>query len=174
MGFPGLRYVPSEQANQGELQGDKSRVDVAIFSTAVEREASNRQGYAQLVLQCLGKPAQFFRRELGKQKQLGLYFASIGGNADALAEQLMLSVAWYCYFDGQGLPTTRQDFEQRMTARREALSQVFQLTLSVSRLYSNYVSRWFKNGAITIAGLCSQRCRICMLNWLSWCRKTCC
>ena len=52
------------------------------------------------------------------------------GNADALAEQLMLSVAWYCYFDGQGLPTTRQDFEQRMTARREALSQVFQLTLS--------------------------------------------
>ena len=129
MGFPGLRYVPPEQANQGGKGGDKSRVDVAIFSTAVEREASNRQGYAQLVLQCLGKPAQFFRRELGKQKQLGLYFASMG-NADALAEQLMLSVAWYCYFDGQGLPTTRQDFEQRMAARREALAQVFQLTLS--------------------------------------------
>ena len=43
MGFPGLRYVPSEQANQGGKGGDKSRVDVAIFSTAVEREASNRQ-----------------------------------------------------------------------------------------------------------------------------------
>lgn len=129
MGFPGLRYVAPTQTNQGGKGGVKSRVDVAIFPTATEREASNRQGYAQLALQSLGKPAQFFRRELGKQKQLGLYFASMG-NADALAEQLMLSVAWYCYFDGQILPTTRQEFDARMTARRGALAEVFQLTLS--------------------------------------------
>jgi ATP-dependent helicase HrpA len=129
MGFPGLRYVAPTQTNQGGKGGVKSRVDVAIFPTVTEREASNRQGYAQLALQSLGKPAQFFRRELGKQKQLGLYFASMG-NADALAEQLMLSVAWYCYFDGQILPTTRQEFDARMTARRGALAEVFQLTLS--------------------------------------------
>ena len=129
MGFPGLRYVAPTQTNQGGKGGVKSRVDVAIFPTVTEREASNRQGYAQLALQSLGKPAQFFRRELGKQKQLGLYFASMG-NADALAEQLMLGVAWYCYFDGQILPTTRQEFDARMTARRGALAEVFQLTLS--------------------------------------------
>ena len=130
MGFPGLRYVAPPATHQGGKGGTvKSRVDVAIFSTAVEREASNRQGYAQLALQSLGKPAQFFRRELGKQKKLGLYFASMG-NADALAEQLMLSVAWYCYFDGQELPVTRQEFDERMTAQRSALAEVFQLTLS--------------------------------------------
>ena len=42
MGFPGLRWR-ALRANQGGKGGDKSRVDVAIFSTAVEREASNRQ-----------------------------------------------------------------------------------------------------------------------------------
>ena len=130
MGFPGLRYVAPPATHQGGKGGAvKSRVDVAMFSTAVAREASNRQGYAQLALQSLGKPAQFFRRELGKQKKLGLYFASMG-NADALAEQLMLSVAWYCYFDGQELPITRQEFDERMTAQRSALAEVFQLTLS--------------------------------------------
>jgi ATP-dependent helicase HrpA len=129
MGFPGLRYVAPAQEKQSGKGSLSSRVDVAIFSTAAEREASNRNGYAQLALQSLGKPAQFFRRELGKQKQLGLYFASMG-NADALAEQLMLSVAWYCYFDGQILPTTRKDFDERMTTRRSALAEVFQLTLS--------------------------------------------
>ena len=96
------------------------------------------------------------------------------GNADALAEQLMLSVAWYCYFDGQGLPTTRQDFEQRMTARREALSQVFQLTLSsleaVLKLRFEMVQELSNyNRRALLPAL-----QICMLNWLSWCRKTCC
>ena len=128
MGFPGLSYVEPAQANQGGKGAAKARVDVVIFSTATEREMANRQGYAQLALQTLGKPAQFFRRELGKHKQLGLYFASLG-NAEALAEQLLLSVAWYCYFDGQALPQTREDFEQRMSAQRGALAEVFQLTL---------------------------------------------
>ena len=49
-----------------------------IFSTAAEREAANRQGYAQLAPQLLGKPAQFFRRELGKHKQLGLFLPPWG------------------------------------------------------------------------------------------------
>ena len=70
MGFPGLSYVEPAQANQGGKGAAKARVDVVIFSTATEREMANRQGYAQLALQTLGKPAQFFRRELGKHKQL--------------------------------------------------------------------------------------------------------
>ena len=59
MGFPGLRYVAPAQTNQGGNVIVKTRVDVAIFPTVAEREASNRQGYAQLALQTLGKPAQF-------------------------------------------------------------------------------------------------------------------
>ena len=47
-----------------------------------------------------------------------------------LAEELLLSVTWYCYFDGRVLPATRQDFEQRMTEHRGDLAEVFGLTLA--------------------------------------------
>lgn len=128
MGFPGLRYIAASGKTAGK-PSNQARVDIAMFATGLERDAANRQGYAQLALTRLGKPGQFFRRELAKQKQLGLYFASLG-NADALAEQLMLSVAWYCYFDGQSLPYTRTEFEDRLTSRRGELAEIFQLTLS--------------------------------------------
>ena len=101
MGFPGLSYVEPAQANQGGKGAAKARVDVVIFSTATEREMANRQDMRNWL--CRPETSTVFRRELGKHKQLGLYFASLG-NAEALAEQLLLSVAWYCYFDGQALP----------------------------------------------------------------------
>ena len=153
------------------VRGDKSRVDVAIFSTAVEREASNRQGYAQLGCS-VSKPAQFFRRELGKQKQLGLYFASMG-NADALAEH-RCSVSPGIVTLMVSLSTTRQDLSSVATARWEALSQVFQLTLSsleaVLKLRFEMVQELSKHNRRALL----PALQICMLNWLSWCRKTCC
>lgn len=129
MGFPGLRCALTPSEGRQEKNSVKAPVDIAMYATATERDLANRQGYAQLALNLLGKPAQFFRRELGKHKQLGLYFASLG-NADALAQQVMLSAVWYCYFDGRDLPTSETDFLQRMENERGSLANVFSLTLA--------------------------------------------
>ena len=132
VGFPGLSFCGAAaktgaKGTKGE-KGANGSVNLSIFVSAAERDIANRHGYAQLALMQLGKPAQFFRRELSKNKRLGLYFASLG-NAEVLAEELLLSVAWYCYFDGRALPTTAQEFAQRMTDCRGELADVFALTL---------------------------------------------
>lgn len=129
MGFPGLRYAPISNAPHvnSKTQAPK-QVDLAVFATAKERDAANRFGFAQLALTKLGKPAQFFRRELAKRKQLGLYFASMG-NAQLLTEQCLLGVAWYCYFDGQTLPKSDAELEERLAEKRGNLADVFRITL---------------------------------------------
>lgn len=129
MGFPGLRYALSSDGphTNNKTQMPK-QVDLAVFATAKERDAANRFGFAQLALTRLGKPAQFFRRELAKHKQLGLYFASMG-NAQSLTEQCLLGVAWYCYFDGQALPKSDAELAERLEVKRGELADVFYLTL---------------------------------------------
>jgi ATP-dependent helicase HrpA len=130
MGFPGLRYVASSDRPQINNKAQVSKqVDLAVFATAQERDAAARFGFAQLALIKLGKPAQFFRRELAKQTQLGLYFASMG-NAELLTEQCLLGVAWYCYFDGQGLPKSDAELDERLAAKRGEFADVFRLTLT--------------------------------------------
>ena len=117
-------YVEPAQANQGG-RGRKARVDVVIFSTAAEREMQTDRG-TQLALQLLGNQHSF-RRELGKHKQRHILppwgMRRRWPNSYAQCR-------WYCYFDGQVLPQTREDFDQRMSAQRGALAEVFQLTLS--------------------------------------------
>ena len=133
VGFPGLSFCGTKATKGAKVskaeKGKRGSVNLAVFVSAAERDIANRHGYAQLALTQLGKPAQFFRRELGKHRQLGLYFASLG-NAEVLEEELLLSVAWYCYFDGRTLPSTAQEFTQRMADRRGELADVFALTLS--------------------------------------------
>ena len=133
VGFPGLSFCGTKATKGAKVskaeKGKRGSVNLAVFVSAAERDIANRHGYAQLALTQLGKPAQFFRRELGKHRQLGLYFASLG-NAEVLAEELLLSVAWYCYFDGRTLPSTAQEFTQRMADCRGELADVFALTLS--------------------------------------------
>ena len=133
VGFPGLSFCGTKATKGAKVskaeKGKRGSVNLAVFVSAAERDIANRHGYAQLALTQLGKPAQFFRRELGKHRQLGLYFASLG-NAEVLAEELLLSVAWYCYFDGRTLPSTAQEFAQRMADCRGELADVFTLTLS--------------------------------------------
>lgn len=129
MGYPGLRYALSSDAVHANSKTHAPKqVDLTVFSTAKERDAANRFGFAQLALTKLGKPVQFFRRELAKRKQLGLYFASMG-NAQSLTEQCLLGVAWYCYFDGQALPNSDAELDARLAAKRGELADVFRLTL---------------------------------------------
>ena len=133
VGFPGLSFCGTKATKGAKVskaeKGKRGSVNLAVFVSAAERDIANRHGYAQLALTQLGKPAQFFRRELGKHRQLGLYFASLG-NAEVLAEELLQRVAWYCYFDGRTLPSTAQEFTQRMADCRGELADVFALTLS--------------------------------------------
>ena len=121
MAYPGLQYLPGEG-------GKKASVGLRLFVSPKQRDAANRLGFAQLALLNLGKPAQFFRRQLAKERELGLYFASLG-SADQLFEQLMLNVAWYCYFDDRPLPKTTSEFDQRLQDRRGALADVFNETI---------------------------------------------
>ena len=99
-----------------------------LFETAQLRDQANRLGYPKLALLQIGKPANFFRRELAKEKQLGLYFAGIG-SAEVLREQLMLNVAWYCYFEGRELPASADEFAQRLDEHRGDLNDIFRDTV---------------------------------------------
>jgi ATP-dependent helicase HrpA len=103
-------------------------VQLKLFATAQLRDQANRLGYPKLALLQIGKPANFFRKELAKEKQLGLYFAGIG-SAEELREQLMLNVAWYCYFEGKDLPVTSEQFARRLDAHRGELNEVFRDTV---------------------------------------------
>jgi ATP-dependent helicase HrpA len=103
-------------------------VQLKLFETAQLRDQANRLGYSKLALLQVGKPANFFRRELAKEKQLGLYFAGIG-SAEILREQLMLNVAWYCYFEGRELPASADEFAQRLDAHRGDLNDIFRDTV---------------------------------------------
>ena len=132
VGFPGLSFcgagaTAGAKGRKGE-KGKRGSVNLSIFVSAAERDIANRHGYAQLALMQLGKRAQFFRRELSKISGSVCISPSLG-NAEVLAEELLLSVAWYCYFDGRALPTTAQEFAQRMTDCRGELVDVFALTL---------------------------------------------
>jgi len=114
-------------AYPGLVDADGS-VQLRLFETAQLRDQANRRGYPKLALLQVGKPANFFRRELTKEKQLGLYFAGIG-SAEALREQLMLNVAWYCFFEDRELPTSASEFAQRLDERRGDLNDIFRDTV---------------------------------------------
>ncbi|GIS19845.1 MAG: hypothetical protein CM15mP120_17610 [Pseudomonadota bacterium] len=88
------------------------------FNSPSARDRANRRGYARLMLQHLGKAGKFFRRELAKEKQLGLYFSALG-SAQELQDQLLLNVIWYCYFENRALPQDAEQFAERAQACRE-------------------------------------------------------
>ena len=114
-------------AYPGLVDADGS-VQLKLFETAQLRDQANRLGFPKLALLQIGKPANFFRRELAKEKQLGLYFAGIG-SAEVLREQLMLNVAWYCYFEGRVLPANADEFAQRLDEHRGDLNDIFRDTV---------------------------------------------
>lgn len=114
------------------LQENGPDVDLQLFATPQERDRANRRGYARLMLQHLGKTTKFFRRELAKEKQLGLYFSALG-SAQELHDQLLLNVIWYCYFEDRLLPADAQQFAQCALASRGDLADVFATTVTTMR-----------------------------------------
>jgi ATP-dependent helicase HrpA len=104
-------------------------VDLRAFTDKRERDVATRRGYTRLGILHLGKAAKYFIKELKKDKQLGLYFVSLG-TAEQLYDEVLRNVIWYCYFESQDLPTTRDEFVERMDARRGALADTFTTTVS--------------------------------------------
>ncbi len=109
-----------------------THVDLRLFASSSERDRANRLGYARLMLQHLGKAGTYFRRELAKEKELGLYFSALG-SAQELSDQLMLNVIWYCYFEGLELPRNADHFAERAQSRRTELAGIFAATVDIVR-----------------------------------------
>jgi ATP-dependent helicase HrpA len=138
----GLRAFPARSVPRQELVRDGSStrmtypgfvdqgdsVDLKAFSDMHERDASNRAGYARLALLELGKMAQYFNKELKKERDLGLYFASLGSR-EQLHDEILRNVVWYCCFDGRELPRDRESFEERVRAGRGDIADVFASTV---------------------------------------------
>ena len=109
-----------------------THVDLQLFASPAQRDRANRLGYARLMLQNLGKAGSYFRRELTKEKELGLYFSALG-SAQELSDQLMLNVIWYCYFEGRELPRNADQFAERAHSRRGDLADIFTTTVDLVR-----------------------------------------
>ncbi len=102
MAFPGL-------VDAGDT------VELHCFATRLERDAAHREGLARLALLSLGQTGRYVRREIDKHPELGLHFVALG-DAATLKGQLLLNVAWYCFFEGRPLPATSADFNARVQA----------------------------------------------------------
>ncbi|MDP6375368.1 MAG: ATP-dependent RNA helicase HrpA [Pseudomonadales bacterium] len=103
-------------------------VERRAFSTRLEQGRANRTGYARVAWLSLGPAVRYFQRELDKRKDLGLLFATIG-DARTLREDVLLGVAWYCFFEGRKLPVSAEQFTERLEAERPKLADVFNDTL---------------------------------------------
>jgi len=109
-----------------------AHVDLQLFASPAARDLANRRGYPRLMLQKIGKAGTYFRRELAKEKELGLYFSALG-SAQQLTDQLMLNVVWYCYFEGRELPSSADQFADRAQSCRGDLAEIFAATVDVVR-----------------------------------------
>ena len=103
-------------------------VDVKLFDTAQERDQSHRDGLIRLALINLGQVGRYFRKELDKHPHMSLHFATLG-TAGELKEEILRSVVWRCYFEGEALPDEEGAFKQRLEERRPHLAGVFTETV---------------------------------------------
>ena len=99
-------------------------VDLRICATGQEQAEANRSGYPRLAWLTLGKPRRFFERQVLKDSTLVAH-ASVIGEPRVLVDSVMLAVAWRCYFENHGLPTTKAAFEALLKAERPRLADIF-------------------------------------------------
>ena len=105
-----------------------SSVDLIIQPTSKGQEFTNRQGYARLALLAERRAVRQMRRELERETRTALHFASLGTMAE-LVDGVVMASAWFTFFDGDALPTTKAAFDERITARRATFYPTFQTTV---------------------------------------------
>ena len=104
-------------------------VDLKLFGSAQAQEAANRQGYTRLALLKLGQAGRHLRKQLERERELGLHYASLGTSRD-LQDEVLRGVAWYCFFEGRPLPASGADFDARIAACKNELNGWFDRTLA--------------------------------------------
>ncbi|MBX3706631.1 MAG: ATP-dependent RNA helicase HrpA [Pseudomonadales bacterium] len=108
------------------------RVDLKLLPSARAQAAANRGGYARLALLQLGQTVRLLARQLERERDLGLHYATLG-TAQALRDRVLIGVVWYCFFEGRPLPVDRATFNERIAACRGELARCFEATLTSLR-----------------------------------------
>jgi ATP-dependent helicase HrpA len=106
--------------------------ELRLFPSAHAQAVANRDGYARLALLAIGARATALGKEIDRQRDLGLHYASLG-TARELRERTLRGVAWYCFFEGRPLPREAAEFDARIAAHRGELPQVFERALGALR-----------------------------------------
>ena len=99
-------------------------VAVTFAGTVRQQSRINRSGYSRLAMLYQRQSVRFFRSEIKKERQLGLYY-SVLGTAQQLEQQLLHTAFWYCFFEDRNLPTTEPEFTQRLAENKSNLTQIF-------------------------------------------------
>ena len=98
-------------------------VDLLMHATPFGRTALNRAGYARLALLADARSARHLRREVEHDRALARCYAPLGSAAE-LADSVLMAAAWFAYFEGRDLPTTRQAFDSRLATAQLARTGV--------------------------------------------------
>lgn len=104
-------------------------VDLTLFTSMSEQAKFNRNGYARLALLSVRQITRFLKKELSKDREIGLHFAMLGG-AEQLRDELLRAASWYAFFEGRPLPLDRQSFEKCIAEHRGQLAEVFASTVT--------------------------------------------
>ncbi|MEZ5560215.1 MAG: DUF3418 domain-containing protein [Pseudomonadales bacterium] len=107
-------------------------VDLRLLASAEAQADANRRGFARLALLELGQTARHLKKRLDRERDLGLRYASLG-DARTLHDEVLRGSVWYCLFEDQPLPRDARAFRALLSARRGALTGVFEQTLEAVR-----------------------------------------
>jgi ATP-dependent helicase HrpA len=107
-------------------------VDLRLFPSVQAQAEANRRGYARLALLRQGATPRMLRKQLDRERELGLQYASLGSARD-LHENLLLGIAWYCFFEDRPLPACAAEFDRRIDAHRGELGRWYERILAVVR-----------------------------------------
>jgi len=135
--FPDLDLASSLLLDDGSgqvaaypaLVDQLDHVDLRLFTSKAEQTKFNRNGYARLALLSVRQTMRWLKKELARDKEVGLHFAMLGG-AEQLRDELLRAASWYTFFEGRSLPADRQAFDRCVTEHRGELAEVFTSTLS--------------------------------------------
>lgn len=105
------------------LVDEGGSVALRFLSSEAEQRLAMRQGLARLALKKLGSTTRYLKKNI--DRDLGLLFAPLG-NAERLRDELLLAAAWQCFFEGEKLPETASEFQERLQAGKGRLAEVFQ------------------------------------------------
>ena len=106
--------------------------DLRLQSGPSGRRALNRDAYTRLAMLADSATTHKLRREVERDRSLGLHFAPLG-RVPRLADAVVARAYWFACFDGFELPRSRQVFNERLALGRRAVTPLFFGTLEEVR-----------------------------------------